>query len=56
MTQNAPTECPFCDFVPDVAKDDVKTAPEREVQQIHKHVEKKHPDRTDELPSYTSDQ
>lgn len=56
MTQNAPTECPFCEFDPDVATGDVKTAPEREVQRVHKHVEKQHPDRTEELSSYTSDQ
>ncbi|MFB6096440.1 MAG: hypothetical protein ABEJ74_03525 [Haloferacaceae archaeon] len=54
MTGESLTECPFCGFDPDVAHGDVKTAPEREVQRVHKHVEQEHPDRTDELSTFTS--
>lgn len=56
VTSEQPTECPFCDFEPDVPESDVKTAPEREVQRVHQHVEMEHPNRADELSSYTSDQ
>jgi hypothetical protein len=50
MTENAPRECPFCDFEPDVAKEDVKTAPEMEVHRVYRHVETEHPERVDQLP------
>lgn len=55
MPTDSLTECPFCEFEPDVAEGDVKTAPEREVQRVHEHVEREHPQRTDELSTYTSD-
>lgn len=50
MIDDPPHGCPFCDFEPDVSKGDVKTAPEMEVHQVYRHVEKKHPERVDELP------
>lgn len=50
MTDEPPRECPFCEFEPDVAKGDVKTAPEMEVHQVYLHVEREHPERTDQLP------
>lgn len=50
------TECPFCDFEPDVPHEDPKTAPEKTQHLVHRHVEKEHPNRTDELSTYTSKQ
>jgi uncharacterized Zn finger protein (UPF0148 family) len=49
MSGSDMTECPFCDFEPHVAKEDVKTSPEKEVQEVYKHLEKEHPDRSNEL-------
>jgi hypothetical protein len=54
MSRNSLSECPFCDFEPDVKHEGVKTAPEKATHRVHQHVEKEHPDRTDELDTYTS--
>ncbi|QIO25585.1 hypothetical protein [Haloarcula sp. JP-L23] len=54
MSQDALTECPFCDFEPDVPPGDVKTAPEQVTHRVHQHVEEEHSERTDELDTYTS--
>jgi hypothetical protein len=54
MSQDTLSECPFCDFEPDVPHEDVKNAPEQATHRVHQHVEEKHPDQTDELDSYTS--
>ncbi|WP_267640142.1 hypothetical protein [Haloarchaeobius amylolyticus] len=54
MSQEPLTECPFCEFEPDVPHADPKTAPEKSQHRVHRHVEQEHPDRTDELSTYTS--
>ena len=54
MSQNSLSECPFCDFEPDITQEDVKTAPELVTHRVHQHVEKAHPEQTDELDTYTS--
>lgn len=54
MSQDSLTECPFCDFEPDVPHEDVNSAPEQVTHRVHQHVEKEHSDRTDELDTYTS--
>jgi hypothetical protein len=54
VSQNSLSECPFCDFEPDVTHENVKTAPEQATHRVHQHVEREHPERTDELDTYTS--
>ena len=54
VSQDPLSECPFCEFEPDVPQEDVKTAPEQLTHRVHRHVEEEHPNRADELDTYTS--
>jgi hypothetical protein len=54
MSRDSLSECPFCEFEPDVPHEDVKTAPEQRTHRVHRHVEEEHPDRADEVDTYTS--
>jgi hypothetical protein len=54
VTRTPLTECPFCEFEVDFPHEDVKTAPEKATHRVHRHVENAHPNRTDELSTYTS--
>ena len=54
MGRETLTECPFCDFEVDTPHEDEKTAPEKATHRVHRHVEREHPDRTDDLSTYTS--
>lgn len=56
MTQAQLTACPFCDFEADIDHEDPKIAPEKATHQVHRHVDTEHPDRTDDLQTYTSQQ
>lgn len=54
MPEDTLTECPFCDFEPDVPHEGAKSAPEQVTHRVHQHVETEHPDRADDLDTYTS--
>lgn len=54
MSQDSLTECPFCDFEPDVSHEGAKSGPEQTTHRVHHHVEEEHPNRTDELDTYSS--
>lgn len=54
MIEEPPTECPYCDFEPDLPKGDVKIAPEMEVYEVYIHIGKEHQAQLDELPPHLS--